>query len=444
MRGFRSTLILAVIAVGLGAYIYFIESKKEPPSDTPKKEKVFAIESDKVQEVRMTSESGETTTVRKTGDAWQVVEPAALAADQAELSSITSNLASLETQRVVDENASDLAGYGLAKPRIEVAFKTAGDKDYRRLQLGEKTATGGDLYAKLANEKKVFLVSGYLDATFNKTTFDLRDKAALKFDREKVDSITVETADHTVQAAKQSGEWKLTQPVQARADYGAVEGVLGRLNTAQMKTIVTQEAKDLKEYGLDKPAVTATLAAGSTRAALQIGKAAEDGSVYARDTSRPAVFTVESSLLDELKKVPDDYRRKDLFEFRPFNAARVEITRDGKTYAFEKVKGTGKDAETEKWQQVSPARRDVDAGKIDTLLSRLSNLRAGSFVDDRAALAKPEVTVVARYDANKQERVAFAKSGADVLAGRAEEPGAAKVQTTEYDDVLKALEDVLK
>jgi hypothetical protein len=444
MRGLRSTIILAVLALGLGGYIYFVESKKEPSSDLPKKDKVFALESDKVQEVRIKSESGETTTVRKSGDAWQVVEPAPLAADQAELSSITSNLSSLEMQRVVDENASDLAGYGLAKPRIEVAFKAASDKDYRRLQLGDKTATGGDLYAKLANDKKVFLISGYLESTFNKTTFDLRDKSALKFDRDKVDSITVETADHTVQASKQSGEWKLTQPVQGRADYGAVEGILGRLNTAQMKKIVTQDAKDLKEYGLDKPAVTATLAAGSSRAALQIGKAAEEGNVYARDTSRPAVFTVESSLLDELKKGPGDYRRKDLFEFRPFNAARVEIVRDGKTYAFEKVKGTGKDANTEKWRQVAPSARDVDATKIDTLLSRLSNLRAQSFVDERTALSKPEVTVIARYDEKKEERVVFAKSGADVLAGRAEEPGAATVQSNEYDDALKALDDVLK
>lgn len=444
MRGLRSTLVLLVVAVGLGVYIYFVESKKEPSSDLPKKEKVFTIEADKVQEVRVKSESGDTTTVRKSGDAWQVVEPTALEADQAEMSSITSNLASLEMQRVVDANASDLAGYGLAKPRVEVAFKAAGDKDDRRLLLGDKTATGGDIYAKLASDKKVFLVSGYLDSTFNKTTFDLRDKSALKFDRDKVDSLTVETAEHTVQAVKQGGEWKLAQPVQARADYGTVEGILGRLNTAQMKSIVTADARDLKEYGLDKPVATATLAAGSARAALQIGKATADG-VYARDAARPAVFTVESSLVDELKKAPGDYRRKDVFEFRPFNAARLEIVREGKTYAFEKVKGTGKEANTDKWRQVAPAARDVDASKMDTLLSRLSNLRAQSFVDARTVLDKPDVTVVARYDDNKkQERVVFGKSGTDVHAGRAEEPGAAKIDSNEYNEALKALDEVLK
>ena len=53
------------------------------------------------------------------------------------------------------------------------------------------------------------------------------------------------------------------------------------------------------------------------------------------------VVTIDSALADDLKKGADEYRRKDLFEFRPYNATRVEITRNGQTIAFEKVKGQG-------------------------------------------------------------------------------------------------------
>ena len=113
-----------------------------------------------------------------------------------------------------------------------------------------------------------------------------------------------------------------------------------------MKSIVTEQATpaDLKKFGLDKPAVAVTLNLGSARATLALGGTAGDDSVYARDVSKPMVVTVEKSLADDLKKAADDYRRKDVFEFRAFNANRVELTRAGQTVAFERVKGEGENA----------------------------------------------------------------------------------------------------
>ena len=62
------------MAAGLGAYLYFVESKRDP-SDADKKEKVFTVESDKIDELTVKSESGERTTLKKTGTDWQIVEP---------------------------------------------------------------------------------------------------------------------------------------------------------------------------------------------------------------------------------------------------------------------------------------------------------------------------------------------------------------------------------
>ena len=68
------------------------------------------------------------------------------------------------------------------------------------------------------------------------------------------------------------------------------------------------------------------------------GKAA-DNTVYARDASKPMVVTIDSALVDELKKGADEYRRKDLFEFRPYNANRVEITRDAPNHRLRENQG---------------------------------------------------------------------------------------------------------
>ena len=78
---------------------------------------------------------------------------------------------------------------------------------------------------------------------------------------------------------------------------------------------------------------------------------------------------------------------------------------------------------------------------MEDLLSRLSNLRVESFVS--TAPGQPELTVAASYDEGKFERVRFAKPGADVLTWREGEPGAGRVDSTNYEETIKALDAVI-
>jgi hypothetical protein len=448
MRGLRSTIALAVVLGALGAYIYFVTWKK-PAEPLSKQEKVFAnIQTDKIDELKVTSDKGEVTTLKKENGNWQLVAPVAARADETEASGIANALGQVEMVRVVDENPADLKAYGLEMPRIAVDFKSAGEKDYHRLLVGEKSPTGADLFAKRNDEKKVFLIPAFQETTLNRSTFDLRDKTLLKFERDKVDGIEISAGGKTVQLAKDGTEWKIAQPLKAQADYGAVEGLVGKLQTAAIKSIVADSASaaDLKKYGLDKPTATVDLKLGSARATLVLGGTTDDKTVYARDTSKPAVVTVESALADDLKKGADEFRRKDIFEFRAYNANRVEFTRNGQTVAFEKVKGSGTES-VDKWRRVSPTAGEPDKDKIEALLSRLTNMRAASFVDGSAktGLDMPALTVFAKFeDGKKEERVTFGKVGNDVHAGRPGEPGAAKVDAMDFTEVNKALDELSK
>jgi hypothetical protein len=432
MRGVRSFLVLLVVAIALGAFVYY--DSKKPPADEKKQEKVFAdLQSDKIEQVTVKAESGETTTLQKQGTAWQVTQPAVVPGDEAEISGIATNLASLQVQRVVDEQVTDFKQYGLDPARIEVAFKAAG-KDHRLL-LGQKTPTGADIYARLPEAPRVFLVSAYLDATFNKTTFDLRDKTILKIDREKVDRVELQTPGRTVTIAKQGADWRITSPSDARADFGAVEGIVGRLNTSPMKSIVA-DPKDLKEYGLDVPVATIRVGTGSSQAGLAIGKSAGEGAVYAKDLSRPTIFTVDAALAEELKKPAEEFRVKDLFDARAFNTTRVEATRAGQTVAFEKEKDA--------WKQVTPAAKPADTAKVEALLTALAATRATGFEENAAAtgLETPELTIAVKFDEGKQEKVIFARKSGNAFARR-DGDTAAKIDVATLDGILKAL-DALK
>jgi hypothetical protein len=155
---------------------------------------------------------------------------------------------------------------------------------------------------------------------------------------------------------------------------------------------------------------------------------------------------VDSTLLDDVKKPADQLRRKDLFEFRAFNATAVQITRGTETLTFEKTKGQGKDA-TEVWRETKPAAKDVDAAAFDTFLTKLANQRAQSFVETggktKTGLEAPALVVTVRFDdGKKEEKVTFGRAGADVYAAMAGQPGAAKLDSTEFDDVVKAIEAI--
>ena len=438
MRGLRSFLVLLVIAAALGAYLYY--DSKRPAEEGKKQDKVFAdVQSDKIDQITVKAAGGDRTTVQKQADGWQITQPTVVAADGGEISGITSNLASMAIDRVVDEKPTDLKQYGLDPPHVEVAFKSGGTE--RTVLLGGKSPTGGDLYAKVPDKPRVFLVPSYIESNFNKSTFDLRDKTILKIDRDKLDHIEIETPDHTLKFARQGEDWRITQPVDARADFSALEGILGRLNASPMKSIVAQEVKDpkdLAQYGLDKPAATVHVISGSSRAGLAIGKSSADGAVYAKDLSRPMVFTVETALADDLKKPVDDFRLKDLFDARAFNTTRVEIERKGTKLVFEK----DKDA----WKQVVPSAKPGDTAKVEALLTALTNTRATGFVDKTAGtgLDSPELTAAIKFDEGKKEnRVVFARKGTDAFAQRAGDPGAAKIDGTALDAILKAA-DTLK
>jgi hypothetical protein len=232
-----STLILLAVALGLGGYLYFVESER-PVADENAKPKVFTYESSKITQLHIKSSAGEITEFHKgANDAWTIVKPTTAAADRSSVSDVVTNLANLEEERVVDENASDLAAYGLAEPRVDVTFHVEGEKEPKRILLGEKTPASTGNYAKLPSGNRIFLVNSSLETAADRSTFDFRDKTALAFDQTNVTSLELASAGRTIRLEKSGDDWKLVKPIQAPADFTSVNGVIGQLQSAQMTAL---------------------------------------------------------------------------------------------------------------------------------------------------------------------------------------------------------------
>ena len=249
-----------------------------------------------------------------------------------------------------------------------------------------------------------------------------------------------------IEMARAGSDWKLVKPVEARSDYSAIEGFMTRLSSANMSRIIEENPADLARYGLDKPSMTVTVGVESAKAVLQIGKT-ENDQTYAKDASRPIVFTVDSTLQTDLNKSFDDYRKKELFEFRPFSLAKIRAVLDApggaKTYELEKAPAaTPGGAETWKVTRVGGASHTPDAAAMDDLLNKLVAIKAESFVagSTKTGVDKPALVVSVSYDDGKFERVRFGAVGDNAYGVRDGEAGVAKVDANSMKAAMSAFD----
>ena len=451
MRGLRSTAVMLALFLALSGYAYFIESERPPASEADAPEEAFDVESNEIVSLTITADNGDVTEVsRETpdDDSWTVTAPFTAVADGNTVSAIVNSLTSLEIRRVVEDEAADLTLFGLTEPTFTVAFST--NEGTESLVVGDETPTGSDRYANVHGTTRVFLIASFLESTLNRASFDLRDRSLLEFTGPDVGGLVIEQNNAMIRFGKTEGEWRLVDPVGARADFGVVEGLVGRIGSAEMLAVeqesidIAQEA-NLEPFGLDNPRMTVTVETGDEDHVLLIGDESPAGTVYGQDAARSIVFTMDAALFDDLARDAGSYRKKDLFDFRPFNATTVTVVRNENTHRFEKGSAAEDDSMNgDVWRRVEPDEGTVEQPAVDDLLSKLSGLRAESFIESRVGtgLDTPLAAVTVTFSDEQQEFVTIGRAGDTSHAVHGDEPGAAVVDSAAVDEALEALDTV--
>ena len=451
MRRLRSTLVLLVLFLAIGGYAWFVERERPPASEADANEEAFDVAAGRITDLAVNAANGDVTVLTRTENEidWMVTAPVETEADDNAATAIATTLAALEIRRVVEEEAADLALFGLAEPPVSVTFATP-DGEPLTLSVGDETPTGAERYAAVGN--RVILVANFVESTLDRTTFELRDRSILEFTGPDVTSFTVEQGGDTLRFAKADSEWRVVEPLEARADFGLVEAMVGRLGSGEMVAIESESATEdaLEPFGLDDPRLAATVEVGGESHTLLVGDENPETTVYARDAARDVVFTIDAALVDDLARGADTYREKDLFDFRPFNATALTVVRGDRTIRFEKRPAAEVEAAEEEagageetWRRIEPEPADVERPEMDALLRALSDLRADSFVESRRAtgLDAPLVAITATFgEDGEEERVLIGRSDDASYGLHGDEPGAAVLDPDAVDDAVEALD----
>lgn len=172
-------------------------------------------------------------------------------------------------------------------------------------------------------------------------------------------------------------EWKMTSPMQARADAFAVDGLLDAL-TGLEKTRTLEDVQR-KDVGLDKPRATVRVETEDGTQVLQIGAAVPTGgSVIAGLEGKDEAYVVSDTIWSQLDREPGSWRDRQLFRASRDAIARIALTGPGGQRVV-LVQQAGR------FRLESPFADRADKDKIDDLYADLSGLTAEQFVDQPPA-----------------------------------------------------------
>jgi hypothetical protein len=214
----------------------------------------------------------------------------------------------------------------------------------------------------------------------NEARLDFEAREVLRFDKEKVVSIQLESGDkrtvvqRTGRDDKDLPRWKLVEPVEDLGDNVNINSLLGVVDRLESEQVIAgRDREPLQVYGLDPPRGKIILTLEDQQShALHVGKkSAFDNRLYVQRPGEEDVLLVKGFVENSLLKKPFDLRSKKLIDFEKSLVRRLALTAEGAKIDLKK--------DGDAWNIVTPLQDRADTGEVDKILNTVLNLRATAF-----------------------------------------------------------------
>lgn len=426
--------IAAFVLAILAGFLYWSERHKPADetsklsADTPPA--ILKVDQNSITKLEVKKKDAGPIVLTKSGSGnWQITSPKQFRADQSAVSGLASTLSSLNSERLVEDKASDLQNFGLDQPQLEVDL-TAKDKT-QKLLLGADTPAGGAVYAMLAGDPRLFTVASYTKTSLDKNLNDLRDKRLLPVDADKVSQVEILQKKSDIEFGRNKDAWQILKPKPMRADSIQVGDLVRDLTNAKMDLSSADAKQEASAFDHAAPVATAKLTDESGTQQLQVRKSKD--TYYAKSTAVDGAYKVDSGLGKALEKNIDDFRDKKLFDFGYTDPNKIELHNGDKGYFL--ARGTGG---FDDWWSNG---KKIDGANVESVISDLRDLTATGFPASGFANPTINVTVISQ-DGKHTEKVEIAKAGDHYVAQRENDPALYELGASSVDGLLKAAQDL--
>ncbi len=287
---FKTTILLIVLAVGVGAYLYFFElntpttyeiEQLEAQQADRDGEALFtadALSTEAVAAVRI-ERGGEVLAAERRGEDWWQVEPVRFPLSRWTLRDLIDDAASLRHVGTFEAGEGDrppLAELGLDPPRAVVTLEAG--ESLHTIRVGRRSLAGRG-YVAVDGREGVYVVNDALHrAVLDEPLTKWRATSLNGPEAGRVEAATLKREGETIRLHRHDGRWFLDAGLSQRAAREAVEELVGSLSWASVRKFVEDSPADLATYGLAEPRYVLSVEAAEARPADGDPDAGSNGS----------------------------------------------------------------------------------------------------------------------------------------------------------------------
>lgn len=443
----RNTLLLAIVFILLGAYVYLFEFQKGPKEKT---QRLLNFKEEEAESLILNYPQQEIRLQKEPSGRWKITRPLETAADESTIGTILAALSTNEVKRTFEEkpSAEDLKNYGLDKPQVKVTLSLRNGIALPPILVGGKTPLGNSVYVRRGAEAGVLLTDASLRSNLERKLNDFRSKKILELRDEAVQQLALKGSRGNFALSKKEDIWFIDRPRYYRADQAEVQGIVSTIRNMSAQDFVEESLSELKKYGFDKPRLRVTVSTGEQEGPRELlfGNRREGkDEVYLVVDSKGTVYAVSESVLKQLEKDLTALRDKEILSFRQDQVAKVQISTPKESLALAK-------GEKEEWRVEAPKKEKAKQGAGPDYLTFLNHLKAKGFADDEAKDLKkygldfPSLKIsIADKDGKKLGTLLLgSKTGAEYYAGREGSTTVYTVDEFSYNRLNKQLTDFLE
>jgi hypothetical protein len=423
----KSTLFVLLAAIVLGGVVYFFDWRKsqkeieKPPVEAEKL--AYAIQPQDITSLTIkhpASSAEPMLRFEKRNGNWQVTQPLETQADQSSLEGIADSISSARIAQNEPGTPDRLKVFGLDPPAVLIDIQLRNGTKHT-LALGNKDFTGISAYAIIDSAKDVALLPESLLISTSKSLQDLRNKNVLHIVSGDVVSFDLKNPSGQLSAKKEKDQWNFTKPAEARGDENNIDSLLATIASAKMTAIASETPDNSAKYGLANPVVSFAVMDGKGKTSMLIVGKRYDDQYFARDTSRPTIFSINEDVYKKLAQNLDDLRDKKLAHFDPASINHVEIHNGSGTFICTRKSDSD-------WAIDAPADQKGKSPEISKVFLPLEQAVAEQVFDQpsadlRAKFAKPAFEATLTEKSGKKLTVQISgESGAFVYAKTSDSP----------------------
>jgi len=411
----KTTLVLLAIAIGLGVFIKFYDSKRPGTEEAQREaQNVVNFDRDKIDGV-IIQNGDEKIEMHRRDNKWRLETPIKDQADSSLIDNLLSNLENWQKDatiaaKEIEADKKKLNEFGLSRPKLRL--RLLGESAPPEILFGKDAALEGKMYVRFENSRETYLANQSIKKDVEKKADDFRDRKLTDLITAQVSRVVVKTPAGEMELQKEGDHWEIVKPLRARGDDQRIGDLLAQVTTARIQQFVADDRGDLRPYGLAEPRGSITLFGQDDKQGqvLQIGRVPEKqpDQVYVRFSSRAFVYTLPKKTEEILNTRPNDVRDRHLVRIDTNVLDRITIDAPGKGKTVLARK-------EENWTIASRNNAAANVSEVHRLIELFKNEQVTKFVEEVASnlpkygLDKPQLQVT--FSSFASENTAETKAG---------------------------------